>query len=108
MSEAKSDLAFPDCREFWNAALGSEKGWRATFKEKGHATNFRLRCYGVRRRELIFNAKLYNDGDAMRHQTIWDGIALHIRETEHGWAVLAIKGEDGSLEAITVEQGPIE
>ena len=106
MSQPKSNEAFPDCREFLDRALASEKGWRATFAERGQATNFRLRCYATRRRDMIFNAKLYAKDEAMHNRTVWDGIVLLVRQTDLGWAVLGLKGD--ALQTITLEQGPIE
>ena len=103
MSEPRRDQGFPDCVEFWDKALDSDKGWKVVFAEKGHATNFRLRCYGARRRMLKFNAQVYGEGDLMKRKTVWDAIVLHIRQVEDGWAVLAVKG----LESIAVRQGPI-
>lgn len=107
MSAAVSDYGFPDCREFLNQALGAEKGWRATFSEKGHATSFRLRCYSVRRRERTFNKKFYVNDEMAARQTVWDGLVLVVRKTELGWAVLATKGA-AALENATIEHGPIE
>ncbi len=105
MGAPRSEEAYPDCREFLNKAIESEKGWRDTFVEKGVATNFRLRCYAARSRQLSIEMKFNKDVKDYVPSTVWDGLMLSVKETEHGWAVIASK--DGSSSLI-VEQGPIE
>lgn len=108
MGVAKSEFGFPDCREFLNNAKDSEKGWSVTFKERGDAVAFRMRCYTVRRRELERNKKFYEEGEVMHDRTIWDGIVFIIKEVEGGWNLLAMHDGPAALEAQVVRQGPIE
>lgn len=111
MNAPKSDQAFPDCRQFLNQAIAEEEGWAIVFAEKGKATNFRLRCYTTRRRELILNSRLYTEDtpeDALaRKTTVWDGLVMLVKEAENGWAVLALHDGKAALNAQIVAQGPV-
>ena len=109
MNAPKSDQAFPDCRQFLNKAIDQEEGWAIVFAEKGKATNFRLRCYTTRRRELILRSRIYTENTAeaklARESTPWDGLVMLVREVENGWAVMALHDGEAALSAQIVEQG---
>ncbi len=111
MNAPRSDLAFPDCRMFLDKAVNDDKGWRMIFREKGEATNFRLRCYTARRRQLKLNAQVYlGEDDAStlaRRTTHWDGLVILIREVDTGWAVLALHDAQALMGVQAIEQGPI-
>lgn len=110
MNAPKSDQAFPDCRQFLNKAIEQEEGWAIVFAEKGKATNFRLRCYTTRRRELILNSRIYTGDTAedalARKSTVWDGLVMLVKEVENGWAVMALHDGEAALSAQIVAQGP--
>jgi len=108
MPAAKSDYAFPDCREFMNKAIASEKGWRVRFEKHGPAVNFRMRCYTARRRELTFNKKFYGEEDLARDRTVWDGLVFLIKEAGAEWEVIAVKDGAAMLGAQVTWEGPLE
>ena len=111
MNAPKSAQAFPDCREFLNRAIAEEESWGIVFAAKGTATNFRLRCYTTRRRELLLNSRLYTgptEEEALaRKSTVWDGLLLLVKEVEDGWAVLAMHDGRAALNAQIISQGPV-
>ncbi len=111
MNAPRSDLAFPDCRRFLDKAVNDEKGWKMIFKERGEATNFRLRCYTARRRQLKLNSQVNlgesNASEKARTTTHWDGLVILVREVDTGWAVLALHDADALMGVQAIEQGPI-
>ncbi len=115
MGLAKSGFAFADCATFMQDAVGHSKGWSMTFQEKGPATNFRLRCYAARRRQLRINEgrtfEHIEDVEQRSHErgkTDWDGLVLLVKEVDNGWAVLALHDGRALIEAQIISQGPIE
>ena len=108
MGAPRSEEAYPDSREFLNKAIESEKGWRATFMNRGEATNFRLRCYAARGRQLSIEMRFNKGVKDYLPRTVWDGLVLFLKETEHGWAVIAMKDDGEALQNVVVEQGPVE
>ncbi len=108
MGVAKSVYSYPDCREFLNRAIDAKKGYGVVFQEEGKATQFRLRCYTARRRELERNVKIYPPGDMMHDRTAWDGLVFLIKVVPDGFEVQAIQDGSTALGAQVVRQGPIE
>ena len=106
MTAAKSTWSFPDCRAFMDKAVESEKGWQITFKERGQATAFRLRCYTARDRERKSNSKIYEVGDPMHNSSVWQKLTFATQECTEGWQVLAMHGDD-ALELRGISNGPL-
>lgn len=115
MGLARSGAGFVDCATFMQDAIKHPKGWSMTFADKGPATNFRLRCYAARRRQLRIN-----EGRTFEHiadveqrslekgKTDWDGLVFLVKEVNVGWAVMALHDGKALIEAQIIEQGPIE
>ena len=99
MAQSKSAFGFPDCREFLDRAVESEKGWRVRFDSEGKAKAFRLRCYTARFRELKRNQKIYSENEPAYFETAWHRLTFSIRKIDEGdhagdWAVEAMHGEE--------------
>ncbi len=120
MGQPQNAWSFPDCRIFMDKAIEAESGWQVTFESKGHAMNFRMRCYTARDRERRRNKKVFTDEDHPLHNsTIWHNLTLSIQQDDKRllcdncrqnvnsqWKVLAIQG-DNSLEHMCVSNGPL-
>ncbi len=122
MGQPQTAWSFPDCRAFMDNAIEAEQGYQVTFRTKGQATNFSLRCYAARDKERLRNAKVYSGVDHPLHNsTVWHQLTFIVKETgktilcqscrkvlpeENHWQVVAAQG-DTSLDARTLSHGPI-
>lgn len=93
MSLPKSPLAYADCQEFLDLAMGDAQGARRFIgADYQPASYFRFRCLNYRVLDREANARLYPEGHKMHGMSIYDNLYLTIeQDTENNFWVYAQK-----------------
>ena len=87
MSLPKSPLAYADCQEFLDLAMGDAQGARRFIgADYQPASYFRFRCLNYRVLDREANARLYPEGHKMHGMSIYDNLYLTIeQDTENNF-----------------------
>lgn len=104
MSFSNSRQSYKDCEDFLDKALSDPTGARRFVGDHGQATYFRHRCNHFRTLDRAENSKTYKPGDPMHGKSVYDVIALRLKQdTADDWYVYAEKWmiEEADIESLS-------
>jgi hypothetical protein len=107
-----SRLAFNDCFDVFDQALGDPTGIRIAFSTEGLARHFRTRLHQARAIDRADNAKLHPFDHPMHGRSAYDSIIAKLRNVDGQWYVYLVPLRDAgnmrieSLEGLEIPPPP--
>lgn len=104
-------MSYTDVYERFEKATEDPKGIRIPFDTEAEAKHYQMRMHNARAVDRRENMKLYNKGDPLYGQSVYDTLQVRVREGEDGTWFVYVEPKDkfvGEVEMLSEVEGEEE